>query len=90
MSIDLESRKRRAAYRAAHRGTREMDWLIGKYAKQVLPDMQEAELQRFEMLLAMPDPELQKLIMAPTMPEGTEFGDLIKVLREFHNVEQGR
>lgn len=88
MGIDLENRRRRAAYRAAHRGTREMDWLIGKYAKQVLPEMDEAELTHFEMFLEMPDPELQKMILAPQKPVGTEFADLIEVLREFHQVEQ--
>ncbi len=88
MSIDIETRRRRAAYRAAHRGTREMDWLMGKYAEQALPEMDEAALTRFEAFLSLPDTELQKWIMTPTMLVETEFADLIDVLREFHKVSQ--
>jgi len=46
----LEERRRRAHYRAAHRGTREMDWLLGRYAEAVAPAMSQADLMDFERL----------------------------------------
>lgn len=82
----LDVRRRRAAYRAAHRGTKEMDHLVGRYADAYLPTMAEAELTRFEQLLAMPDPELQGWLMAPAMPEGNEFENLIADIRRFHGL----
>ena len=33
MTDDVESRRRRAAFRATHRGNKEMDWLIGRFAQ---------------------------------------------------------
>ncbi len=86
MGIDLELRRRRAAYRAAHRGTREMDWLMGKYADTVLPDMDEAALDRFEKFLQLPDPELQKWIMSPDVEIEPDFAEMIETLRRFHKV----
>jgi antitoxin CptB len=56
MMSALEERRRRAQYRAAHRGTLEMDWLLGRYAAAALPAMPQAELDRFEGLLTLPDP----------------------------------
>ena len=50
---DLELRRRRAAYRAAHRGTKEMDWLLGRYGAAHLDAMSEAELATFEQLLSL-------------------------------------
>ena len=38
---DLEIRRRRAAYRAHHRGTKEMDWLVGRYADAHLAEVRE-------------------------------------------------
>lgn len=86
MEVDLETRRKRAAYRAAHRGTKEMDHLMGRYADAHLPSMDEAALTRFEELLAIPDPELQTWLLAPSMPEGTAFEFLIADMRRFHGL----
>lgn len=86
MQHDLELRRRRAAYRAAHRGTKEMDHLMGRYAEAHLPSMDEEALSRFEELLAMPDPELQTWLLAPAMPEGNAFEHLIADMRRFHGL----
>ena len=37
MPDDLEMRRRRAAYRASHRGTKEMDIILGRYAEAGCP-----------------------------------------------------
>ena len=86
MENDIDVRRRRAAYRAAHRGTKEMDHLMGRYAEARLGGMDETALARFEELLAVADPELQKWLLAPEMPEGTAFADLISDMRRFHGL----
>jgi antitoxin CptB len=86
---DLETRRRRALYRAAHRGTKEMDWLMSRYAEAMLPAMLEAELSQFETLLALPDPELQRWILSPSPGQANELGDLgdlVSALRRFHGL----
>ncbi len=87
-SVDLDVRRRRAAYRAAHRGTKEMDWLLGKYASARLEGMSEAELAEFEDLLAAPDPDLQLWIMDPTAIPDDRYAALINTLRAFHQLPQ--
>jgi len=84
---DLDARRRRAAYRATHRGTKEMDWLLGRYADAVLPQLEGEELDRFEQLLSLPDPDLQRWLLSPELSEGTGFTDLITGLRRFHRLE---
>ncbi len=84
---DLDTRRRRAAYRAAHRGTKEMDWLLGRYAAAVLPELEGDSLDRFERLLAMPDPEVQTWLLAPQLAGASEFAELIREMRRFHRLE---
>lgn len=82
----LELRRRRAHYRAHHRGTKEMDWLVGRYAEAHLEGMTEPELAHFERFLALPDPELQKWLLDPVSLASNEFGPLVVALRRYHGL----
>lgn len=86
MDDEIEVRRRRAAYRAAHRGTKEMDHMIGRYAEARLPDMDEAALTRFEQFMALPEPELQAWLLSPELVRGLDFEDLIADVRRFHGL----
>ncbi len=89
MTDDLDVRRRRAAYRAAHRGTKEMDVLIGRYAAARLPVLSGGALSEFERLLDVGDPTLQGWILAPatTSVEGGAFEGLISDIRAFHGLD---
>ena len=52
---DIDSRRRRAAYRASHRGTKEMDWILGRFADAALPTA-GGDAGSSRRLLALPDP----------------------------------
>ena len=82
----LEERRRRAHYRAAHRGTREMDWLLGRYAEAVVPAMSQADLMDFERLLTVPDPALHAWILLGEDMQDSEFAPLILAIRRFHGL----
>ncbi len=86
MTDDLETRRRRAAYRAQHRGTKEMDVLVGRYADARLGAFSREDLGRFERFLTLPDPTLQAWIFAGEGYEGSEFQDLIGDIRVFHGL----
>jgi antitoxin CptB len=88
MSDDLETRRRRAVWRATHRGTKELDLLVGAYAKSTLATMPESELAHFEKFLALPDPEIQDWLLAPerSAASASEFADLVAVVRKFHGL----
>jgi len=86
MTDDAETRRRRAAYRAAHRGTKEMDWVLGRFAEQALADMEGARLAAFEELLELPDPALHQMVMdgVPVADQG--LAALIAEIRAFHGL----
>lgn len=87
---DLDQRRRRAAYRAAHRGTKEMDWLLGRYAEARLGGMAEPDLAEFEVLLALPDPELQKWLMSGEIGGPSDLAPLIDRIRTFHGLGEAQ
>lgn len=84
---DLDIRRRRAAYRAAHRGTKEMDWLVGRYADARLAAMVDPALAEFEALLTENDPELQKWLLEGLPIAGSKLGPLIAEIRNFHGLD---
>lgn len=84
---DIDTRRRRAAYRATHRGTKEMDWILGHYATAVLPELEGKALDRLERLLNLPDPELNQWFHFPQLAADTEFSELVTALRRFHSLE---
>ena len=55
---EIETRRRRLCYRAWHRGTLEMDLLLGGFADSHIAGLNDGQLQRFEVLLNQPDPEI--------------------------------
>ena len=86
MTDDLDLRRRRALYRARHRGTKEMDWLLGRFADGTIAQMDARDLVEFERLLDLPDDELQHWIMGPMeIAQGAHAG-LLKAVRKFHGL----
>ena len=69
-----------------HRGTKEMDWFLGRFATARLADMPDGDLVLFERLLAMPDPDLHQWITIAGSLGASDFADLIGDIRTFHGL----
>ena len=82
----LAARKRRAVYRASHRGTKEMDFVLGPFAAAAVPAMTDAELERFERFLETPDPELSDRVTNGIFTGDVEFEPTFQALRRFHGL----
>ncbi|MGB2932189.1 MAG: succinate dehydrogenase assembly factor 2 [Methyloceanibacter sp.] len=87
-SEDLALRRRRALYRATHRGSKELDFLLGRFAEQEVETMSDAEVCVMERLIDTPDPDI-----ALSLFEGNSLGEpaldhLMQRLRRFHGVTQ--
>jgi antitoxin CptB len=85
--VDLDLRRRRAQYRAEHRGTKEMDWLLGRFAVAKLPTMDAPALSHFEQLLAINDVDLHNWIIKPDALIDTAFEEAIYDIRAFHDLK---
>jgi antitoxin CptB len=67
----LDLRRRRLLYHAWHRGTREMDLIMGRFADTAIATLNDAELDEFERLSDAPDPDLYAWISGkrPVAPD---------------------
>jgi antitoxin CptB len=82
-SEGLEMRRRRALYRAWHRGTRELDLLLGRFADHFIEELDERELGDFEQLLDASEPELTAWILEGTPVPDRYDTDLFAKLHTF-------
>jgi antitoxin CptB len=53
-----DTRRKRLLFRSWHRGTREADLILGSFADQHLAGFNTAQLDRYEVLLDRPDPDI--------------------------------
>ncbi|MEX2451926.1 MAG: succinate dehydrogenase assembly factor 2 [Rhodospirillales bacterium] len=84
MTEPLDPRRRRALFRSQHRGMKETDVLLGRFAANRLAGMSEAELVRFEALLEESDNDLLDWIMGRAEAPPTADGALIKLIKDFN------
>ena len=54
----LDDRRKRLLFRCWHRGTREMDLILGRFADAEIATLSDGELDKLEQLLELPDPDL--------------------------------
>jgi antitoxin CptB len=84
-SDGLDARRRKLLFRAWHRGMREMDLIMGRFADAAIGQLSEDELVEFEALIEVPDPQLLAWVTgeAPA-PAGYDTA-LFRRLRDFNH-----
>ena len=87
-SEGLDARRRRLLFRAWHRGTREMDLIMGRFADAMIGDLSDAEVEEFEQLSEQPEPDVYAWVTGdrPVPPEHDTT--LFKKLRSFARNEE--
>ena len=83
---DDVSRRKRALYRAHHRGTKEMDLILGGFADAELAQLSTSEMAAFEILLALPDPEIDRLVKGAAAPP--DLGPLLTRIRRHYGIDR--
>jgi antitoxin CptB len=83
-SEGLDDRRKRLLFRCWHRGTREMDLILGRFADAEIASLSDAELAQLEHLIELPDPDLYAALtgnglLAPEYASG--LFDRIKLFR---------
>ena len=82
-SAGLDARRRRAIFRAWHRGMREMDLVMGRFADAEIARLSETELDLFEALLEVPDQEAFAWITGEVEAPGA-YRELLHKVQAFH------
>ena len=83
-SDGLDDRRKRLLFRCWHRGTREMDLILGRFADAEIVGLTEQELAQLEHLIDVPDPDLYAALTGdkPLAPEyASRLFDRIKAFR---------
>jgi antitoxin CptB len=86
MSESLEIRLKRLKFRSWHRGTKEMDLLVGSFADRHLAGMTAAELDLFEPLLDLPEPVLYAWLIGREAPDSDYNHPVMRLLIDFKYV----
>jgi antitoxin CptB len=77
-------RRRRLVFRAWHRGIREMDLIMGRFAEEHAAALTDAEVEQFEQLMEAPDPDIF-LWITGALPTPDHYDTpLFRRLRDFH------
>jgi antitoxin CptB len=79
-SLDLLRRQLR--YRSWHRGTRETDLILGRFADARLHELDAGQLRRYAALLGSPDPDIYAWV-AGHRPSPAEHDEILALLRRF-------
>jgi antitoxin CptB len=88
-SSGLDDRRRRLLFRCWHRGTREMDLILGRFADAEIASLRDDELAQLERLIEVPDPELYAALTGDT-PPAPEYADgLFDRIKSFRSVDHG-
>ena len=87
---DISMRRKKLRYRAWHRGTREMDLVLGPYADAHTEAMDDSALDRLEALMSEEDPPLLKWVMGQeTPPDHIDKAFLAEVIAD-HQARVGK
>jgi antitoxin CptB len=82
-SEGLDVRRRKLLFRAWHRGMREMDLIMGRFADAAVAELTDAELAAFEHLIEVPDRELLAWITGEEPAPAAHDTPLFRRLRDF-------
>jgi antitoxin CptB len=82
-SHGLDDRRKRLLYRCWHRGTREMDLILGRFADSEIASLSEIELSELERLIDAPDPDLYAALTGNTEPSAEFAGALFERIKSF-------
>ena len=82
-SNGLDDRRKRLLFRCWHRGTREMDLILGRFADAEIGNLSEPELTELETLLEVNDPDLYAAIVGDKLLPADVTGAIFARIKAF-------
>jgi antitoxin CptB len=84
-SDGLDARRRRLLFRSWHRGNREMDLIMGRFADAHIAVLSERDLDDYERLIQLPDADLYAWIAGQAEIPAAQDCQLLRRLCAFHS-----
>jgi len=88
-SEGLDDRRKRLLFRCWHRGTREMDLILGRFADTTIADLSDVELTELENLIEIPDPDFYAALTGDGLLASQYAGPLFERIKAFRPGVQG-
>lgn len=76
---------RKLIYRSWHRGTKELDMILGNFAESNLHNLNETELNEYLVILDEEDPDLYQWLVNNQNPNKNINVNIINKIRDFIN-----
>jgi antitoxin CptB len=85
----LDDRRKRLLFRCWHRGTREMDLILGRFADTTIASLTDDEVAELEHLIELPDPDLYAALTGNAPLTGPYSRPLFTRIKSFRPGDQG-
>lgn len=85
-NVDKEIRLKRLYFRSAHRGSKETDLILGPFAAANLAQMNDAQLDEFEIFLDENDNDIWDWVSGKSLPSNERYKSLIFTLRKIYRL----
>jgi antitoxin CptB len=87
-SNGLDERRKRLLFRCWHRGTREMDLILGRFADAEIAGLAELEVAQLEALIGLEDPDLYPAFVGETRLPPEFHTPLFDRIKTFRNLDK--
>jgi antitoxin CptB len=84
--MDIETRRRKLAFRASRRGFRELDLFMQAFAAAHLGQFDERQLDEFEAVLDVPDQHVHDWIIGRERPPEIHRSEVLDLVLSFRYV----
>lgn len=83
MEEDTDIKRKRLIFRSWHRGTREIDLMLGKFANTHLPQFDARQLALYDRFLNNSDPDIFNWMTGQEPVPPAEDNDVISLMQKF-------
>ena len=81
----LDERRKRLLFRCWHRGTREMDLILGRFADAEIAGLTDEDLGQLEKLIEVPDADLYAALTGEATLDPSYVGRVFERIRSFRS-----
>jgi len=86
--INIDELKKKIIYRSNYRGTKEMDKLLGAFAKKYINDLSDSDLHKLEKLLDIDDSNLYNFLNGLETDIVIEKNNVTDLFKNFEYIEK--